>query len=110
MVNVGRYTIHGAYIYIYIHIKQHVTPCCSVEIGPSFVFLSLRSCLHPGTEWPKDSYGLEASPNDWRPRPTGVSSGGWRKCEGLGKVRGLLEGSFHDLDNWLITMVRFHPT
>ena len=28
------------------------------------------SCLTPRTEWPKDNYGLEASPNGWRPRPT----------------------------------------
>ena len=96
------------YIYIYICILNN-TPshAAHLKLGLHFLFLPLLnispvdwSCLHPGTEWPKDSYGLEASPNDWRPRPTGVLSGGWR---------GLLEGSFHDLDTWLITMVRFRP-
>ena len=54
MVNVGRYTIHGAYIYIYMYIKQHAISCCSFEIGPSFLVLPLLnispldwSCLHP---------------------------------------------------------------
>ena len=66
------FIFHRLFVNIYIHATPNAA---QLKLGLFFCFSVPQhfpnwSCLTPRTEWPKDNYGLEASPNGWQPRPT----------------------------------------